>query len=125
HPYKARKQSPDNLFTVAEEVTIEFEEEPSESKFSKALNDLLAKFSGKQKTDDDRFGEVEKFCKELVDNIIEQNKAFAANDELVALRKEHEELKKNFSALEAKLDSEPNNQTQRPAATGKAAEQQT
>jgi hypothetical protein len=124
-PFKARKVSPDNLFSAAEEVTIEFEEipDPADNKFSKAMNDLLAKLGFKQKTDDARFDTVEQVFKELVENIAEQRKEFATADALAALTTQHTALQSAFNALKAQLDSEPGKQPTRPTATGKSAQE--
>ncbi|AVS66655.1 phage capsid protein [Paracidovorax avenae] len=122
-PLKARKQQPENLFTAAQPTDIEFEgEDGSAAKFSAAMQAILAKFSGKARSDDTRFADVVKGFEEVAEVMGEQ----AA--ELDAQKKAHDKLASDFAALStkhgelvAKLENTPaGNHSQRPAATGGA-----
>jgi hypothetical protein len=120
-PLKARKQSPDNLFTVAEETELvfeEYEEKPSlgAQLFSK-VQELL---KGKQIKDDNEFGAIG----QAVEAIAEHGKDLA--EQVTAAHQNHGELSSQVQQLSTDLSelksilskTQDNNQIQRPPVTG-------
>jgi len=124
-PFAGRKQSPENLFSAATEVVIEFEEDDGSNLFTKTMKELLAKFTKRETTNDNRFAEVTEVLGEIVETVVEQSATYAAQTELADLRKKHDALQVEFTSLKSALDREPGNQPQRPAATGGGTEKQT
>ena len=121
NPFAARKEKPDDLFTAAEEFTLEFEDAPDEgalAKFRAAVAGALAKFGAKTATDDARFAAVAEGFEQIGD-------AFAAHvtateQKLSARDKTIGELQATLADLKAKysvLDTTPTGTT-RPLATG-------
>ncbi|WP_304308791.1 GPO family capsid scaffolding protein [Pseudacidovorax intermedius] len=123
NPFKARKQQADDLFTVAEEAAIEFEDvAPADAgvveKFKTVISGALAKFGAKTATDDARFAAVAEGFEQL-------GEAFAAHvgeaaKKLSAAEKTIGELQTTVKDLQAKysaLDNTPAGNP-RPAATG-------
>lgn len=120
-PLKARKQSPDNLFTVAEETELvfeEYEEKPSlgAQLFSK-VQELL---KGKQIKDDNEFGAIG----QAVEAIAEHGKDLA--EQVTAAHTNHGELRSQVQQLSTDLGelksilskTQDHNQIQRPPVTG-------
>ncbi|MEA1606165.1 GPO family capsid scaffolding protein [Pseudomonas spirodelae] len=134
-PLKARKQDAANLFTAAEEATLEFEEiDTNESKvaglFTRVL-DALNKSKDKTVKDDAHFSELTEAVEAIALhageqvtalNVIEANidaRMNASAAALQALQTQHDELGAHFAALLKRLDSNADHsQQQRPAVTG-------
>ncbi len=121
NPFAARKEKPDDLFTAAEEFTLEFEDAPDDgalAKFRAAVAGALAKFGAKTATDDARFAAVAEGFEQIGD-------AFAAHvtateQKLSARDKTISDLQASVADLKAKyavLDNSPTGTT-RPLATG-------
>jgi len=121
NPFAARKEKPDDLFTAAEEFSLEFEDVPDEgalAKFRAAVAGALAKFGAKTATDDARFAAVAEGFEQIGD-------AFAAHvtsteQKLSARDKTISDLQAAVADLKAKysvLDTTPTGTT-RPLATG-------
>lgn len=125
NPLAPRKQSPENLFSEAVEVELDFTETPeSDDKglFAK-VKDLLGGFGNKFAASDARLQDAHKAIELLADNqrqLAEQvAKAVALSAEHAALKADHDKLQADYSALVAKLDKEtPPNFSKRPPATG-------
>jgi hypothetical protein len=130
NPFKGRKSHADALFSVAVEQEMSFEPEASDDsakKFTDRIKDLVAKFSGKARSDDERFGAVEEgftavteqFTKHA-DAIAKVEKASADNTtELEKFRGELAEVRKHLDNTDA------NKHSQRPSATGGNGQQLT
>ncbi len=124
NPLKARKNDPDNLFSEAIEIALEFEEvTDSESKvaglFSRVM-DALGKSKEKAVKDDAQFSELTEAIEALATHAKEQGEAFTAE---VAARTDLVEkvtkLTTDFNDLVKRLgDTEDHSQKQRPPATG-------
>ncbi|MBB4225510.1 GPO family capsid scaffolding protein [Variovorax guangxiensis] len=121
NPFAARKEQPDDLFTAAEEFTLEIEDAPDDgalAKFRAAVAGALAKFGARSATDDARFTAVAEGFEQIGD-------AFAAHvtateQKLSARDKTIGELQATVADLKAKysaLDNTPAGTT-RPLATG-------
>lgn len=131
NPYAARKSSPEALFTAAELVDgMAFEQveaEDTASKFSDTLKALVAKFSGKAGTDDARFAAVTEAFTAVTEQFSDQAKATAkAAAELAALTGQFTTLQTAHTDLVKKLgETDSQQHSQRPPATGAKGEQQT
>ena len=124
NPLKARKNDPENLFSEAIEVALEFEEvADSESKvaglFSRVM-EAIGKSKDKATKDDAQFSELTEAVEALASHAQEQGAAFTA--ELAArqeLSTKVDRLDAELSALVQRLsETEDHSQQQRPAATG-------
>lgn len=132
NPLASRKQSPDNLFTAAEPIEIEWEDEPSESGSSAlfaAIKERLAKLTGKAKVQDAQFAEFGDALNGLTE-AMEQMATRSATatqqfgDQLTALTRRVDAIEQTgqdtstaFATLRAELDATPL-YTSRPPATG-------
>lgn len=124
NPLKSRKNDPDNLFSEAIEIALEFEEvTDSESKvaglFSRVM-DALGKSKDKAVKDDAQFSELTEAIEALATHAKEQGEAFT---EEVAARTDLVEtvakLTTDFNDLVKRLgDTEDRSQKPRPPATG-------
>jgi hypothetical protein len=132
NPFTNRKQSPDNLFSVAEAVEIEFEEEPSETAIDtlfKTIKEKVTKLSGKAKGHDAQFNEIAESLTGLAD-VMEQfsTSQNAATQRVVdqfadlttrleTIESARAKADTDFAALRTQLESHPTTPL-RPAATG-------
>lgn len=124
NPLKARKHDPDNLFSEAIEIALEFEEvTDSESKvaglFSRVM-EALGKSKDKAVKDDAQFSELTEAIEALATHAKEQGEAFteevAARTDLV---EKVTKLTTDFNDLVKRLgDTEDHSQKPRPPATG-------
>ncbi|AVD88052.1 GPO family capsid scaffolding protein [Pseudomonas sp. SWI44] len=124
NPLKARKNDPDNLFSEAIEIALEFEEvTDSESKvaglFSRVM-EALGKSKDKAVKDDAQFSELTEAIEALATHAKEQGEAFteevAARNDLV---EKVTKLTTDFNDLVKRLgDTEDHSQKHRPPATG-------
>lgn len=124
NPLKSRKNAPDNLFSEAIEVALEFEEvTDSESKvanlFSRVM-EALGKSKDKAVKDDAQFSELADAIEALATHAKEQGEAFT--EEVAARTDLVEKLTKlttNFNDLVKRLgETEDHSQKHRPTATG-------
>jgi len=124
NPFAARKDHPDDLFTAAEEVTLEFDEAQDEgavAKFRAVIAGALAKFGAKTATDDARFAAVGEGFTQLGDAFAEHvtstTAKLSANDQVIAeLRKQIKDMHDKYAALDTTA-ADP----KRPPATGGSA----
>jgi hypothetical protein len=139
NPFTSRKQSPDNLFTAAEPVEIEWEDEPADitaTALFAAVKEKLAKLAGKGKTHDGQFaavGEALQSVADTLEQIATGNQAVsqqfadqvtALTERLDALDAAGKQRDTDFAALRAELEATPGG-TVRPPATGGADNQLT
>lgn len=123
-PFKGRKENPDNMFTEALEVELEFEEvdeTPSVSqKLFSRVNDLLKKSKERDVKDDSNFADIQAAVTALAEHGAEQADQFTQiKADLDNLRKDYKGASEQLEALKTKLGQEPERSyTQRPAATG-------
>ncbi|ADP02379.1 gp34 [Burkholderia phage KS14] len=122
-PFSGRKVSPTNLFTVADETVIEFEEAAQPAVLPALLSrvkELLTGASKKQAADDSRFADVAQACEALATHGNEQAATIAALTKQVAeLSAAREADRKAFDELQVQL-SKTESGVQRPASTGSA-----
>ncbi|PFH10875.1 capsid scaffolding serine peptidase GPO [Collimonas sp. PA-H2] len=115
-------KNPGNLFSAAEETTLEFEDTPTEpegNKLSDAVKNLLKRFTNKTSSDDARISELVGAVETLATHANLSADEFAEEKTRVdtleaALKKTNEE----FAAFRQKVESTDANPKSRPAATG-------
>lgn len=120
-PFKNRKEQPDDVFAVAEPLTMEFEDDAEAGaldKFKAQMKAALAKFTGKGATDDARFAAVAETVEQMGDTFAEHAgqaaKHQAETDQAVtALRADLDKLQQQFAAMDS--TEQP---TRRPQASG-------
>lgn len=117
NPFAERKQNADNLFTAAQEVALEFEDEKpnaGESLFTRVMGLL----KGKDKNDAERFADAGKAIEAVADaqrGLLDQ---FASlQTELKGLATAAKTDREAFAALKAELDTDAKD-VKRPAAAG-------
>ncbi|EER0851800.1 TPA: GPO family capsid scaffolding protein [Escherichia coli] len=115
NPLAARKRSPENIFSVAEEIELEFEE-VEESSGESLFTRIKALLSKKQNHDDQQrddvylaVEEVATFCSEQVDQI---------RAELSELQTQHQQLQADYSTLKTQLAKQPATPSRQPATGG-------
>ena len=120
-PLKARKQSPDNLFTACEETRIELEEVQEKASIGAALFSRLQEmFKSKQAEDDQTFTQVGDAVLELAGHVRDQG------EDLAKVQTQQGEFSQGLEALEARLTAltdtlgktADHSQQPRPPATG-------
>jgi len=135
-PLKARKQSPQNLFSVAMEADIEFDEIEDKPGVVDALFARLetllkgpkagppAPAAAPEGADFARIGEA---VTAVAEHVREQDQRFAASErENANLKSQLQQLSADFSALKAQLEGTVvHSQPRRPAATGNNAHELT
>lgn len=112
NPFADKKQRPENLFTAAQEVTLEFEEVKGPQSYSAGLLDKVKKLFSKQeqteKKSAESFSEQEQAIVEIAQETANQGQAVSKlENDFNTLNTEHEQLKQDFNELKSKLDSEP------------------
>jgi len=124
NPLKSRKNDPDNLFSEAIEIALEFEEvTDSESKvaglFSRVM-DALGKSKDKAVKDDAQFSELTEAIEALATHAKEQGEAFTEEvSARTALVEKVDKLTTDFNDLVKRLgETEDHSQKNRPPATG-------
>lgn len=126
NPFKLRKEQPDDVFSVAEPLALELEDESAGivASFKASIAAAVAKFTGKEVTDDARFAAVADGFDELGENFSKHVQAAQASQaktdqSLQAMSADIDQLKQQF----AKLDNTeaPN---RRPVASGGSGQQQ-
>ncbi|KGA37164.1 GPO family capsid scaffolding protein [Pectobacterium odoriferum] len=125
-PLAARKSSPENLFSVATEVTLEFEDLPDVE--PTLLTRVKALFGRKQSSDDARFNDVHEAVAEVAGQV--QTNADSVDQRFTQLEQRQQQdiatltqklsaSEQQLSDLKATLDgTESLSQTRRPPATG-------
>ena len=126
NPLAARKSHPDNFFSAAVEVQLEFEDvaEPGVT----LLSMVKSVFSRKQATDDARFNDVHEAVNAVAVHVQEQGETIEARftaiekqlaDQVTELKQSIEKGKQGVTAIENKLSITENfSQTKRPESTG-------
>lgn len=127
NPYAARKSSPDNLFTAAVEVNLEFEESDPEIKnLSSRVKDLIKSFTSKKNGDDARFADVSDALEVVLTHVGEQDDKFStAAKRIDTLEAELKTVTQAFNELKTTLEQQPGGQAQRPHASGGKGDQLT
>ncbi|MBA1187574.1 GPO family capsid scaffolding protein [Pseudomonas entomophila] len=122
-PLKARKQNPDNLFSEAIEVALEFEEVTDNEHrlaglFSRVM-DALGKGRAKAAQDDRQFAELADAVEALANHARDQGETFAQEQAARHdLARQLAQLTTHFDDLVKRLSETDNNPTRRPPVTG-------
>ena len=120
-PLKARKQSPDNLFTACEETRIELEEVQEKTGLGAALfTRIQDMFKSKQAEDNQAFAQFGEAVVELAGHVRDQG------EDLTKVQAQQSEFSTSLDALEARFNAltdtlgktADHSQQQRPPATG-------
>ncbi|WP_153076636.1 GPO family capsid scaffolding protein [Paraburkholderia bonniea] len=110
-PFTAKKQRPENLFTAACEVVIEFEADGDNAGLFSMVKNLLTGASRKNAVDDSRFSDVAKAVEALATHSSSEARTLEKLDlrvagqesELVELKKKTDDCKEAFEALKQTL----------------------
>ncbi|ALJ29722.1 phage capsid scaffolding protein [Stenotrophomonas acidaminiphila] len=128
--FSERKQNPDNLFSAAQEVALEFEEveveESTAAKLFAMIATIAERFSGGPKPTEPApaatgdLAEIGKALAQVCTHMAQQEERFT---QLQRDYREHntglQALRAEFNTLQSQLDTSPaGNQPQRPASTG-------
>ncbi|MCO7515260.1 GPO family capsid scaffolding protein [Pseudomonas guariconensis] len=120
----SRKKDKDNLFSAAEETSLEFEEItdiPSVfASLGKKVSELLGKSKDKEGKDAASFAALGEMIEQIATHGAEQAEAFSAEKTArEKLQADHDKLSKDFNELVKRLgETEDHSQTQRPPVTG-------
>ena len=123
-PLRARKQSPDHLFTVAVETDLVFEEYEEKPGIGAALFSRVQELlKGKQEESTAEMGQVGAAIEAIAEHVRAQADEFTAEKKaLEELRTQVAQISKDFSELAEKLaNTEDHTQVRRPVATGNHA----
>lgn len=128
NPLNDRKQRPENLFSAATEVSIEFEEVKTQRSYSAGLLDTVKKLFTKQEKAEQKsaesFSEQEQAILEIATETSNQGEAVSDLEEKYSsLNTAHEQLQQDFNELKTKLDSEPDNEPRPKSANSKFTEE--
>ncbi len=115
NPFSDKKQKPENLFTAAQEVSLEFEEVKEQQSYSAGLLDKVKKLFSKQEQHDKKsaesFSEQEQAIVEIATETANQGKAVSKiENDFNTLNTAHEQLQNDFTELKNKLNGEPNDE---------------
>ena len=115
NPFSDKKQRPENLFTAAQEVSLEFEEVKEQQSYSAGLLDKVKKLFSKQEQNDKKsaesFSEQEQAIVEIANETANQGKAVSKiENDFKTLNTAHEQLQNDFTELKNKLNGEPNDE---------------
>lgn len=115
NPFSDKKQRPENLFTAAQEVSLEFEEVKEQQSYSAGLLDKVKKLFSKQEQNDKKsaesFSEQEQAIVEIATETANQGKAVSKiENDFNTLNTAHEQLQNDFTELKNKLNGEPNDE---------------
>lgn len=109
NPFADKKQRPENLFTAAQEVSLEFEEVKEPQSYSADLLDKVKNmFKTQNKKTVESFSEQEQAIVEIAQETANQGQAVSKLEtDFNNLNTAHEQLKTDFNELKTKLDGEP------------------
>lgn len=113
NPFADKKQRPENLFTAAQEVSLEFEEVKEQQSYSAGLiqkvKEMFSKQEKGEKKSAESFSEQEQAILEIATETANQGQTVSKLEgDFNTLNTAHEQLKNDFNELKTKLDSEPN-----------------
>ena len=128
NPLNDRKQRPENLFSAATEVSIEFEELKTQRSYSAGLLDTVKKLFTKQEKAEQKsaesFSEQEQAILEIATETSKQGEAVSDLEEKYSnLNTAHEQLQQDFNELKTKLDGEPDSEPRPKSANSKFTEE--
>ena len=112
NPFADKKQRPENLFTAAQEVDLEFEEIKEPQSYSagviEKVKQLFSKQEKPEKKSAESFSEQEQAIIEIAQETANQGQVVSKLEtDFTNLNTAHEQLKTDFNELKTKLDGEP------------------
>lgn len=112
NPFAAKKQRPENLFTAAQEVTLQFDEVEEPTQHVKGLfNTVLGYFSSAKKQDTANaasFADAEKAIDAIAKHSAQQVQTInQLEKDHKDLKASHDQLQNSFNELRQKLDGTP------------------
>ena len=109
NPFADKKQRPENLFTAAQEVSLEFEEVKEPQSYSADLLDKVKNmFKTQNKKTVESFSEQEQAIVEIAQETANQGQAVSKLEtDFNNLNTAHEQLITDFNELKTKVDGEP------------------
>ncbi len=109
NPFSDKKQRPENLFTAAQEVALEFEEIKEPQSYSAGLLDKVKNmFKTQDKKSVESFSEQEQAIVEIAQETANQGQVVSKLEtDFTDLNTAYEQLKTDFNELKTKLDGEP------------------
>lgn len=137
NPFAARKHNPDNWYSEAVEVALEWDEPttpPEHGKLSTTLKNLFKKMVLSETNQDVRFAELSTAIETVANVVVEQEEKHLAQQrewtehfmsQLTALEKSLTEVQNNFRDFEQKINQQDSNPHHRPTATGGDGSNQT
>jgi len=131
NPFASRKSAADALFSAGELVEMAFDAEPQDDdlgkKFTAQIKGLMAKFTGRARGDDERFGAVLEAMEAVTEQFAAQATAKAASDkQLAELQGQFTKLQADQVELRKLLDTtDASRHSTRPPATGGPSSVQT
>ncbi|HTO17678.1 MAG TPA: GPO family capsid scaffolding protein [Pseudomonas sp.] len=120
-PLKARKQHADNLFTLAEEATLEFDEIEDKPSIGAALFTKVQELlKGKQTKDDSEFAQVGQAVEAIAEHVKDLPDQFAqAEQRVTELTSQVQGLQTELTDLKKQLgNTQDHSQQQRPPVAG-------
>ena len=128
NPFSDKKQKPENLFTAAQEVSLEFEEVKEQQSYSAGLiQKIKEKFSKKEKVEKkpaESFSEQEEAILEIATETAKQGEVVSDLEEKYStLNTAHEQLQNDFTELKNKLNGEPNDEPRPKSGNSKFTEE--
>jgi len=122
NPFTSRKQNPDNLYTEAVEVDLDFDTptaDPEPGKLATSIKNLFKKITTGESNNDARFSDVSEAVQTIADHVAAGDVKFSASEKrIVSLETSLEKVTTEFAEFKQQMNSTDKNQTQRPAATG-------
>ena len=112
NPFADKKQRPENLFTAAQEVSLEFDEVKEQQSYSAGLiQKVKERFSKQEKGEKksaESFSEQEQAILEIATETANQGQTvLKLEGDFNTLNTEHAQLKNDFNELKTKLECEP------------------
>ena len=129
-PFANRKQSADNLFSVAVETELEFEDDtpsnPEGGKLSAMVKNLFKKVTTKDSSDEARFSDVATAIEAVAAHTAGHDQQFTDSKKRIdTLEAALTKVTTDFAEFKQQIDTEDGNTTTRPAATGGSSDLQT
>jgi hypothetical protein len=122
NPFTARKQNPENLYSEAVEITLEFETpqtDPEPGKLATSIRNLFKKITAGDTSNDARFADVSEAIQTVADHVAAGDGKFAASQARIdTLETTLEKVTSDFAAFKQHMDTTDANPTQRPQAAG-------
>ncbi|ANI30006.1 precorrin-8W decarboxylase [Yersinia entomophaga] len=117
NPLASRKSQADAIFSVADEITLEFETETEQK--PALFSQIKAMFTKKQTTDDARFSDVHQAVELVAQQLEEKLTALSTLETaFTALKADHAATQQALTELKTQLGKTDRQFSQRPAATG-------